>query len=248
MLGSSESISDCNTVINTAVAETLSLFADELEKAENFESTLHDLIIRTIRNHKRIIFNGNGYDDSWVKKAEARGLLNLRSAPDAIPCLIAEKNIELFRKHKVFTEREIRARYEIQLETYVKVLNIEALTMIDMVYKDILPALSRYGSELGDAIVKKKQALGNLRCVYETEALNILSNLTDSVYNGVKSLEAAVKEAKANEDSFARAKAFETEVLPRMKSIRAAVDHAECMTGSEAWPYPTYADLLFGVR
>jgi glutamine synthetase len=248
MLGSSESISDCNTVINTAVAESLAQFADVLEKADNFETALHDLIVQTIHKHKRIIFNGNGYDDSWVKEAEKRGLLNLRSAPQAIPCLIAEKNIELFRKHKVFTEREIRARYEIQLETYVKVLNIEALTMIDMVYKDILPAISKYGNDLGNAIVNKKKALANLPCVYETETLNIISNLTDSVYNGVKALEYAVKEAKSQTDNYALAKAFETDVLPKMKAIRAAVDHAECITGSEAWPYPTYADLLFGVR
>ena len=248
MLGSSESISDCNTVINTAVAESLCQFADELEKADNFESALHDLIVKTIRTHKRIIFNGNGYDDSWTKEAEKRGLLNLRSAPQAIPCLIAEKNIELFRKHKVFTERELRARYEIQLETYVKVLNIEALTMIDMVYKDILPAVSKYSAKLGDAILKKKQALATLPCVYETETLMTLSNLTDSIYNGVKALEFAVKEAKSNKDNFALAKAFETEVLPRMKAIRTAVDHAECLTDSDTWPYPTYADLLFGVR
>jgi glutamine synthetase len=248
MLGSSESVSDCNTVINTAVAESLSQFADVLEKADNFETALHDLIVETIRKHKRIIFNGNGYDESWTKEAEKRGLLNLRSAPDAIPCLIAEKNIELFRKHKIFTEREIRARYEIQLETYVKVLNIEALTMVDMVNKDILPALSRYGSALGDAIIKKKQALAALPCLYETETLNELSGLTDAIYNGVKSLELAITEAKSNTDSYARAKAFETEVLPKMRAIRTAVDHAECITGSEAWPYPTYADLLFGVR
>ena len=248
MLGSSESISDCNTVINTAVAESLCQFADELEKADNFESALHDLIVKTIRKHKRIIFNGNGYDESWTKEAEKRGLLNLRSAPQAIPCLIAEKNIELFRKHKVFTERELRARYEIQLETYVKVLNIEALTMVDMVYKDILPAVSKYGTKLGEAILKKKQVLATLPCIYETETLTTLSNLTDSIYNGVKALELAIKEAKSNKDNFALAKAFETEVLPKMKAIRTAVDHAECLTDSETWPYPTYADLLFGVR
>ena len=248
MVGSSESISDCNTVINTAVAESLCVFADELEQAENFESALHDLIVKTIRAHKRIIFNGNGYDESWVKEAEKRGLLNLRSTPEAIPSWIQEKNIELFRKHKVFTEREIRARYEIQLETYVKVLNIEALTMVDMVHKDILPAISAYGSELGNTIIKKKQALGNLPCVYETETLTTLSSLTDSIYHGVRALELAIMEAKTNRDSFARAKAFETEVLPKMKAIRASVDHAECITNAKAWPYPTYSELLFGVR
>ena len=248
MVGASESISDCNTVINTAVAESLRVFADELEQAENFEAALHELIVKTVRAHKRIIFNGNGYDESWVTEAEKRGLLNLRSTPEAIPSWIKEKNIELFRKHKVFTEREIRARYEIQLETYVKVLNIEALTMVDMVYKDILPAVSAYGSKLGDAIIKKKQALGHLSCVYETETLNTLSSLTDAIYRGVRALERAITEARSNQDSFARAKAFETEVLPKMKAIRASVDHAECITGAKAWPYPTYSDLLFGVR
>lgn len=248
MVGSSESISDCNTVINTAVAESLRVFADELEQAENFETALHNLIVKTIRAHKRIIFNGNGYDESWVKEAEKRGLLNLRSTPEAIPCWIKEKNIELFRKHKVFTEREIRARYEIQLETYVKVLNIEALTMVDMVHKDILPAVSAYGSKLASTLLNKKQALGNLSCVYETETLATLSNLTDSIYNGVRALELAITEAKSNKDSFALAKAFETEVLPKMKALRASVDHAQCITDAKAWPYPTYSDLLFGVR
>ena len=248
MLGSSESISDCNTVINTAVAESLSQFADVLEHAEDFESTLHELIVQTIRKHKRIIFNGNGYDEAWVKEAEVRGLLNLRSTPDAIPYLIAEKNIELFRKHKVFTERELRARYEILLETYVKVLNIEARTMVDMVNKDILPAVSAYGSKLGDHAAKKRSLLADLPCTYEIQTLSALAALTDSIYNGVKDLENAIAEAKRSKDNFSRAKAFELEVLPKMQQIRSEVDRAERITGLEAWPYPTYADMLFGVR
>ncbi|MBQ8498097.1 MAG: glutamine synthetase III [Clostridia bacterium] len=248
MLGSSESISDCNTVINTAVAESLSQFANVLEKASNFESVLHDLIVQTIRKHKRIIFNGNGYDEAWVKEAEKRGLLNLRSTPDAIPYLIADKNIELFRKHKVFTERELRARYEIYLETYSKVLNIEARTMVDMLYKDILPAISGYGKQLSDAIIQKKKALGDLPCLYETETLSTLSSLTDSIYRGVRELERAIADAKHNKDNFARAKAFEQDVLPKMKAIRSEVDRAERITSLDAWPYPTYADMLFGVR
>jgi glutamine synthetase len=247
MLGSSESISDCNTVINTAVAESLSQFADVLENAEDFETELHNLIVATIRKHKRIIFNGNGYDEAWVKESEKRGLLNLRSAPEAIPYLVADKNIELFRKHKVFTERELRARYEILLETYSKVLNIEARTMVDMVYKDILPAVSGYGKELSDAIIGKKQAIG-YAARYETENLLALSQLTDSIYSGVKELETAIAEAKKNKDNFARAKAFELEVLPKMQNIRSEVDRAERISSLEAWPYPTYADMLFGVR
>ncbi len=248
MLGSSESISDCNTVINTAVAESLSQFADILENASDFETELHDLIVATIRKHKRIIFNGNGYDESWVAEAEKRGLLNLRSTPDAIPHLVADKNIELFRKHKVFTERELRARYEILLETYVKVINIEARTMVDMVNKDILPAISFYGGELGDRLLKKRGAIVELPCAYEEQTLKTLCTLTDSIYNGVKELEAAIADAKRNKDNFARAKAFELNVLPKMKEIRAEVDRAERITSLEAWPYPTYADMLFGVR
>lgn len=248
MLGSSESISDCNTVINTAVAESLSQFADILEKANDFETALHELIVQTIRKHKRIIFNGNGYDDAWVKEAEKRGLLNLRSAPDAIPYLVADKNINLFRKHKVFTERELRARYEIYLETYVKVINIEALTMVDMVNKDILPAVSAYGKALGETIMNKKTVFAEMPCSYEMETLKLLSELTDTIYKGVCELEAAIKESKHIKGNFERAKAFELEVLPKMKSIRSSVDHAECITSREAWPYPTYADMLFGVR
>ena len=247
MLGSSESISDCNTVINTAVAESLSQFADILENTSDFETELHNLIVATIRKHKRIIFNGNGYDDAWVEEAEKRGLLNLRSAPDAIPHLVADKNIELFCKHKVFTERELRARYEILLETYAKVLNIEARTMVDMVYKDILPAVSGYGKELSDAIIGKKQAIGYVAC-YETENLLALSRLTDSIYSVVKELENAIAESKKNKDNFARAKSFELQVLPKMKELRSEVDRAERITSLKAWPYPTYADMLFGVR
>ncbi len=248
MLGSSESISDCNTVINTAVAESLSVFADELEHAEHFENALHNLIVKTIREHKRIIFNGNGYDEAWVKEAEKRGLLNLRSTPEAIPHLLADKNIKLFCKHKIFTERELRARYEIYLETYVKVINIEALTMADMVYKDILPAISKYGNQLGASIIKKKQALENLPCAYETETLKILSELTDSIFKGVKELALSIKAAKLHNDNLTLAKVFEEDVLSLMKIIRSDVDLAECITDSAFWPYPTYADLLFGVR
>ena len=248
MLGSSESISDCNTVINTAVAESLSQFADELEQAENFEGTLHNLIVKTIRKHKRIIFNGNGYDEAWVREAESRGLLNLRSTPDAIEHYLDEKNISLFCKHKVFTEREIRARYEILLETYIKVVNIEALTMVDMVNKDILPAISMYGEKLGKAICGKKGALAGLSCKYETETLSVLSSLTDEIFTNVNELSALIDAVKRKSDKLSVARAYAEQILPKMKQIRTSVDHAERITSAEVWPYPTYADMLFGVR
>ena len=247
MLGSSASVSDCNTVLNTIVAEELSEFADVLENAGDFESALHDLIVKTIREHKRIIFNGNGYDDAWTAEAENRGLLNLKTTPDAIPRLLAEKNIALFCKHKVFSERELHARYEIMLESYSKVINIEALTMVDMVNRDILPALSAYGEKLGKTIAKKTAA-ANVKCLYETKTLEKISAYTDVIYEGVQLLEDAIASVKGISDSYETAKAFESDVIPKMQALRATVDSAECITSSEFWPYPTYGDLLFGVR
>lgn len=247
MLGSSASVSDCNTIINTAVAESLAQFADALEGAENFEAALHDLIVQTIRAHKRIIFNGNGYDDAWILEAEKRGLTNLRTAPEAIPQFIAEKNIELFRKHKVFSERELRARTEIMLEAYVKVVNIEALTAIDMVSRDILPAVSAYAAKLGETL-ERKRVLANIPCKYESETLRRLSELTDSIYEELGRLEESTAAVKKRGETLAMAKGFETEVLPKMAKLRTFVDAAEAITASEYWPYPTYGDLLFGVR
>lgn len=247
MLGSSASISDCNTVLNTAVAESLCQFADALEGAENFETALHDLIVKTIREHKRIIFNGNGYDDAWIAEAEKRGLFNLKTTPEAIPYLIHEKNVNLFCKHKIFTERELHARYEILLEVYSKVINIEALTMVDMVNRDILPALSAYGEKLGKTIMKKKAA-SDVKCLYETKTLEKLSALTDVIYEEVQLLEDAIASVKGLSGNLEAAKAFEADVIPKMQSLRATVDSAECITSAEFWPYPTYGDLLFGVR
>ncbi len=248
MLGSSASVSDCNTMLNTAVAESLCQFADTLESAENFELALHDLIVKTIREHKRIIFNGNGYDDAWLKEAEKRGLYNLKTTPDAIPMLVQEKNIALLCKHKVLSERELRARHEIMLETYVKALNIEALTMVDMVRKDILPAVSAYGDKLANAAIHKKEALPSLACGYELKNLEKLSECTDRIYETVLVLEEAIESVKTEIGSFAQAKAFEVRVIPVMKALRSCVDKAEGMTGYKDWPYPTYGDLLFGIK
>jgi glutamine synthetase len=248
MVGSAMSVSDCNTFLNTAVAEILSGFADELEGVENFEHALHDLIVKTIREHKRIIFNGNGYDEAWIKEAERRGLYNLKTTPQAIPMLLQEKNIALFCKHKVLTEREIRARYEIMLEGYVKVLNIEAQTMVDMVSKDILPAVSGYGDKLARTAVDKKNAIGSLACKYEIRTLEKLSECTDAIYDGLQELKQAIVSARAEEDKLEMARAFETCVIPAMKTLRESVDLAESMTAYKEWPYPTYGDLLFGIK
>ena len=248
MLGASASVSDCNTSLNTAVAEVLCQFADELEKADHFEHALHDLIVKTIRNHKRIIFNGNGYDEAWIKEAERRGLYNLKTTPDAIPMLLNKKNIDLFCKHKVFSEREIRARYEILLESYVKIVNIEALSMVDMVKKDILPAISRYGNKLAEAANQKKAAIASLKCDYELNVLQELSECTDHIYHALRDLETAIANVKRNDDSLALAKAYENQVIPQMQVLRQYVDLAETMTAYKDWPYPTYGDLLFGIK
>ncbi len=248
MLGASASVSDCNTMINTAVAEVLSGFADTLEKASDFESALHDLIVKTIREHKRIIFNGNGYDDAWIAEAEKRGLSNLKTTPEAIPMLLQKKNIDLLTKHRVLSEREIRARYEIMLESYVKEINIEALTMVDMAKKDILPAVCSYGNKMAESALHKKALIPDLSCRYETENLRRLSRATDAIYDAVAELEEALDSTKKELGNLATAKAYETRVIPAMQTLRAYVDAAEGMTSYEDWPYPTYGDLLFGIK
>ena len=247
MLGSAASISDCNTVLNTAVAEALKQFADELENADNFETALHELIKRTITAHKRIIFNGNGYDDAWLKEAETRGLLNLRSTPDAMPSFIKEKNIKLFTEHKVFTEREMHSRYEILLESYCKLTNIEALTMVEMAKKEILPAVSEYSQVLADTILAKKSVCKTLDCTYETEALNEISALTAKAYASVKALENALEETKKLDDVTALAVWYKDEVLTKMSELRVAADRLEGLVSAEYWPMPTYGDLLFEI-
>ena len=219
-----------------------------MEKAENFEHALHDLIVKTIRAHKRIIFNGNGYEDAWIEEAERRGLYNLKTTPDAIPMLLKQKNIDLFCKHRVFTEREIRARYEILLESYVKIVNIEALSMVDMVKKDILPAVSRYGNKLAEAANNKKAAIAFLKCDYELEVLRKLSECTDHIYHALCDLETSITEVKRNDDTRSLAKAYEMQVIPKMAALREYVDLAETMTAYKDWPYPTYGDLLFGIK
>ena len=248
MLGSANSISGCNTVLNTAVAEELRQFADELEKAEDFDAALHNLVKRVIVEHQHIIFNGNGYDDSWVEEAENRGLLNLKTTPDALPYFIHEKNIELFTKHKVFTEVEIRSRYEINLENYCKVVNIEALTMVDMAHKDILPAISSYIEKLSNAAASKRMLGSEINCAYEAETVKKLSDLSAAAYKALITLEEKLDKAAEIDDITELSRYYKDEIIAAMEELRTAVDKAEMLTSSEYWPYPSYGELLFGVR
>jgi len=248
MPGSASSISGPNTVINTAVAEVLSEFADILENAEDFETTLHDLIKKTIKEHKRIIFNGNGYTEAWAEEAQRRGLLNLKSTPEAIPCLIAEKNVQLFTKHKVFTEAELYSRYEIYFENYVKTLHIEAQTMLEMVKRDILPAASAFSNDLANSALSKEALISGIDCTYEKETILRVSSLISIIHKRVGALEEAILRAK--EKTCARDLAFyyKDEIIPAMNELRIGVDELETIVSSKYWPYPNYGELLFGVR
>ena len=248
MLGSSASISCANTVLNTSVAEELKQFADELEGKEDFETALHELIKRTIKEHKRIIFNGDGYDESWVKEAEKRGLLNLKTTPDALKHLLEKKNIDLFTSHGVYTTTELEARHEVLLENYVKIVNIEALTMLDMAHKDILPAMSAYSKELADAALEKKKLSEEIDTTYETETVKALGNLLGNTYSNVKKLESDLYTAKSITSSVELADFYKDFILADMSALRASADEMETMASSEKWPYPSYGDLLFGVR
>ncbi len=248
MLGSAQSISGPNVVLNTAVAESLRQYADELEGAEDFERALHDLIQRVIRQHKRIIFNGNGYDDAWIQEAERRGLLNLKATPDCVPYYLAAKNIELFTRHKVYSEAEIRARYEIKLDNYCKVLHIEALTMLDMVWKDILPAVSAYSRTLAETALSKKALSESIDCSFETELAAQISTLTAAAVAKAKALEEALLEVKSIADSLELAQYYKSAVFAAMNELRIVVDELETHTAADFWPIPSYGDLLFSVK
>ncbi len=247
MLGSSASVSDTNTVLNTAVAEALKQFADELENVEDFEAALHALIRRVITNHKRIIFNGNGYDDKWIAEAERRGLSNLLTTPDCMPRLIEEKSISLFTSHEVYTERELRSRYEIFLESYCKIIHIEGKTMLDMARKEILPAVSEYSQVLSNTLLSKKAVSKKLRACYELEMLEKISALTDEAYASVKRLQTELCEMRKIQDVSTRSFYCKDVVLPEMDTLRTASDELEELVSADYWPMPTYGDLLFGV-
>ncbi|HIZ16525.1 MAG TPA: glutamine synthetase III [Firmicutes bacterium] len=249
MLGSNDSISGANIVLNTAVAESLRQFADVLESTDDFSSALHDLIQNTIKEHKRIIFNGNGYDDMWVTEAEKRGLLNLKTTPDCLPYFIKEKNIKLFELHKVFTKTEILARYEILLDNYSKTLHIEAMTMLDMANKDLLPAYSDYTKQLSDALIAKKNAVPSADCTFEEERISKISELCGRMYQKTKALEETlIKLVHMDCDELEKAKYYQTKVFSAMNELRIAADEIESITDRKAYPYPNYGDLLFGVR
>ena len=246
MLGSSASISGANVVINTAVAESLRQYADALEGSTDFENDLHELIRSVIRKHKRIIFSGNGYGDEWVREAEKRGLLNLPTTPDCVPHYLAMKNVELFARHRVYTEIELAARYKMKLDNYCKVLHIEALTMLDMARQDILPAVSAFAKELCDTATAKN-ALG-VEAVYETETAGRVSKLTTAVLTEVRALEKASDDAEELVDVLTRACAYKDNVLSAMSALRESVDELETLTARKYWPYPNYGDLLFSVK
>ncbi len=247
MLGSASSISSANIVLNTAVAESLKSYADRLENVDNFEEALHALIKKTIKDHKRIIFNGNGYDDEWVKEAEKRGLYNLPTTPDCLPCLIADKNVELFENHKVFNRTELESRYEIYLETYCKTINIESMTMIDMVNKDILPAISAYTRQLCETITAKKNTFAFADCTYEEKTAEKLSKLTTEIFERVAKLADDSENVKTVSLASEKAEMYKSVIIADMKNLRESVDEAELCVCEKYWPYPTYQKLLFDI-
>ena len=249
MLGSSNSIACANIMLNTAVAESLKIYADRLEGVADFETALHDMIKKTIKDHKRIIFNGNGYDDSWIKEAtEKRGLCNYRTTADCMPHILDEKNVRMLTSHKVFSEVELKSRYEIMLENYCKTVMIEACTMVDMAKKQILPAVSAYTTDLAESVGKKLKLGTDIACKYEKEAVKKLSVLCDRIAEAIDSLEGALVKIKSAEDIGEESAMIRDMVLAAMGELRVVCDEAETMTAEKYWPFPTYGDLLFGVR
>lgn len=249
MLGSSNSIACANIMLNAAVADVLKGYADALEKAKNFETALHDLIRKSIIDHKRIIFNGNGYDDEWIREAtEKRGLLNLRTTPDALPTILEKKNSDMLTSLKIFTPAEIRSRYEITLENYCKTVNIEALTMIDMARKEILPAIVGYVKELSETVGAAKAVAPSAPLGYGSKTVSKLCALADEIDQKTDALEAAADRYKQITDVTAAANDIRDDILQRMAELRVPCDEAETLMPASVWPFPTYGDLLFGVK
>ncbi|MBO4284421.1 MAG: glutamine synthetase III [Clostridia bacterium] len=249
MLGSSNSIACANIMLNSAVAESLKIYADKLEGAKDFAASLHDLIKETIKEHKRIIFNGNGYDDAWIKEAtEVRGLKNYRTTPDCMPHLLDKKNVDMLTSHKVFTVEELKSRCDIMLENYCKSVTIEANTMIDMAKTAIAPSVERFTADLAKNAAAKKAILPTVACAYETDLIEKLSGLTDRIYAAVGELQSAVIALHDADGVIAESEAIRDDVLQKMCALRLACDEAETLTEKKYWPYPTYADILFSVR
>ena len=249
MLGSSNSIADANIMLNAAVAESLRQYADVLEIASDFEGALHEVIKNTVKEHKRIIFNGNGYDDTWIKEAtEKRGLLNLRTTPDAATALLEKKNIDMLSLHKVLSPVEIESRYETTLENYCKTVNIEALTMVDMAKKEILPAVEGYAGDLSKTLSAKLDAVSGLSCKYEKATILKLSSLTDEIAEATSALESSLIKMKTISDITEESYFIRDVILQKMAELRVVCDEAETLTAEKYWPFPTYSDLLFGVK
>ena len=249
MLGSSNSIACANMMLNSAVAESLKIYADRLEGAEDFESTLHEMIRKTIKDHKKIIFNGNGYDEAWIKEAvENRGLLNYRTTPDCMPHLLDQKNVDMLTGHKVFSEAELKSRCEIMLDNYCKTVLIEANTMVDMAKTDILPAVEAYAYEVARTAAAKRAVDENLACRYESGLVRKLSELTDGIAERAGKLEEVVASLQEIGDVIGQGEFIRDVVLNTMEDLRSVCDEAEQVTAKKYWPYPSYGDLLFGVR
>lgn len=247
MVASSMSIADANTVLNTIVADTLCGFADELESSDNFDLALHDLIKKTLTEHQRIIFNGNGYSDEWVEEAKRRGLPNIRTMVDAIPELITEKSIKMFEKHHVFSEAELRSRVEINYESYEKAINIEAKTMIEMASRKYIPAIIKYTKQLADAILSVKSAVASADTSVQEELLTKTSNLLSAAKKALVKLQEDTLKAEELEDIEVKAKYFKDIIIVDMAQLRAPIDELETIVDKEVWPVPTYGDLLFEV-
>ena len=248
-LGSSNSIACCNIMLNAAVAESLKQYADRLEQAQDFQSELHELIKDVIKAHERILFDGNGYGEEWVKEAtEVRGLSNLKTTADAIPHLLDEKNASMLIEHKVFTRTELESRCEIMLENYVKTVNIEGQTMVDMVRKNYLPAIEDYLFSIAQATVMMQKVSKNVKCKYEISTIERLSELTDKILDRVEDLEGALQTLRQCDDITESACLVRDEVLPKMEHLRVYVDEAEMRTGENYWPFPNYGKLLFSVH
>ena len=249
MLGSAASVANPNIVLNTAVAEVLRQFSAKLENVapEDMESAVHELIKETISAHKRIIFNGNGYTDEWIEEAERRGLYNLKSTPDALPMWIADKNVKLFTEHKIFTEGELQSRYEIWLENYIKTINIESNTMVEMVQKDLLPSVLKYMEEVAQTANLKKSVVSGISVETESALLEELTRLSGEMVKGLEKLKTDTAAALAEEDAQDSAKVYQSVVLADMQELRAAADKAEALVPDSLLPYPTYGKLLFSI-
>ena len=247
MLGSTVSIACPNTILNTIVANSLCEFADKLEGSYDFDNDVNKLIKDTFLKHKRIVFNGNNYSDEWINEAEKRGLLNLKTTVDALPYYTIDKNIKLFEKYSIYTKEEIQSRYEILLDEYSKTINIEALTLCDMIKKDIIPCVCKYIKELSDTAASKKLLLADIDCSVEIDLVSKLSSLNSCLAKRVYDLDNNLIDSKNTESTLEMAKFYKKNILPAMQEVRAIADELELMVSSKYWPYPTYGDLLFSI-